>query len=144
MNLEKVIKDYIFALPHAKTGVPHGWKYSWGEEEVTKIAKHFFELGLKIKRFPNNRKNDCRGIIKVQNRRGKHQFELATIIRKNLLDEYKWCLSHLPLKEDKGIVYQVREVFIITSSQKILDKVNRHFGVDFSFDNFSEHNRYYI
>ncbi len=24
VDMEKVIKDYIFALPHAKTGIPHG------------------------------------------------------------------------------------------------------------------------
>ena len=50
VDLEKAIKDYIFALPHAKTGIPHGWKYSWSEEEVMKIAKHFFELKLKAQK----------------------------------------------------------------------------------------------
>ena len=49
VDLEKEIKDYIHALPHAKTGVPNGWRLSWHEDEVMKIAKHFFELGLKAK-----------------------------------------------------------------------------------------------
>lgn len=49
MDREK-IKDYIHALPHAKTGVPNGWRLSWHEDEVIEIAKHFFELGLKTKK----------------------------------------------------------------------------------------------
>lgn len=48
VDLEKEIKDYIHALPHAKTGVPNGWRLSWHEDEVMKIAKHFFELGMKV------------------------------------------------------------------------------------------------
>lgn len=48
VDLEKEIKDYIHALPHAKTGVPNGWRLSWHEDEVMKVAKHFFELGMKV------------------------------------------------------------------------------------------------
>lgn len=47
IDLEKEIKDYSYALPHSKTGIPGGWKYSWPEEEVIQIASHFYELGLK-------------------------------------------------------------------------------------------------
>ena len=80
------------------------------------------------------------------NKRGKHQFELHSLphIRRYLRDEYDWCLKNLPLKEDKGIVYNVTEVYIITSSQRILDKVNKHFGSNFSFENFSTNNIYFL
>ena len=44
IDLEKEIKDYIYTLPHSRTGIPGGWKCSWPEEEVIKIVKHF--LGL--------------------------------------------------------------------------------------------------
>lgn len=45
---DEKIKDYIYAIPHAKTGIPNGWRLSWHEENVIEIAKHFFELGLNI------------------------------------------------------------------------------------------------
>lgn len=41
IDLEKEIKDYIYTLPHSRTGIPGGWKCSWPEEEVIKIVKHF-------------------------------------------------------------------------------------------------------
>ena len=50
VDLEKEIKDYIHALPHAKTGVPNGWRLSWHEDKVIEIAKHFYELGLKAQK----------------------------------------------------------------------------------------------
>ncbi len=46
VNLDEKIKDYIYAIPHAKTGIPNGWRLSWNEENVIEIAKHFYELGL--------------------------------------------------------------------------------------------------
>ena len=49
VDLEKEIRDYIRAIPHAKTGIPNGWRYDWQEDKVIEIAKHFFELGLKAK-----------------------------------------------------------------------------------------------
>lgn len=49
VDLEKEIKDYIYAIPHAKTGIPNGWRLSWYEENVIEIAKHFYELGIKAK-----------------------------------------------------------------------------------------------
>lgn len=51
VDLEKEIKEYIQALPHARTGVPNGWRLSWHKDEVMKIAKHFFELGLKTQKL---------------------------------------------------------------------------------------------
>ena len=44
VDLEKEVKDYIYTLPHSRTGFPVGWKCSWGEEEVIKIVKHFLEI----------------------------------------------------------------------------------------------------
>lgn len=41
IDLEKEIKDYIYTLPHSRTGIPGGWKCSWPEEEVIQIVKHF-------------------------------------------------------------------------------------------------------
>lgn len=46
VDLEEEIKDYIYTLPHAKTGVQNGWRLSWHEDKVMEIAKHFYELGL--------------------------------------------------------------------------------------------------
>ena len=44
VDLEKEVKDYIYTLPHSRTGIPGGWKCSWSEEEVIKIVKHFLNL----------------------------------------------------------------------------------------------------
>lgn len=64
----------------------------------------------------------------------KTQFELKTIFRKDLIKEaYEWCKEKLPLKDESGIIYQVDELFIITSSQSVIDKVNNHFGSNFGF-----------
>ena len=43
-DLEKEIEDYIYTLPHSRTGIPGGWKCSWSEKEVIKIVKHFLNL----------------------------------------------------------------------------------------------------
>lgn len=62
------------------------------------------------------------------------QFELKTISRKDLIKEaYEWCKHNLPLKDERGIIYKVDELFIITSSQSVIDKVNNHFGSNFGF-----------
>lgn len=74
----------------------------------------------------------------------KTQFELKTLSQRTLNNEYQWCLDNLQLKEDRGIIYQVDEIYIITSSQKILDKVNKHFGSEFKFDNNSSSRYYFI
>ena len=64
----------------------------------------------------------------------KTQFELKTISRKDLIKEaYEWCKQNLPLKDENGIVFQVDELFIIISSQSVIDKVNNHFGSNFGF-----------
>lgn len=64
----------------------------------------------------------------------KTQFELKTISRKDLIKEaYEWCKKNLPLKDERGIIFQVDELYIITSSQSVIDKVNNHFGSNFGF-----------
>ena len=63
------------------------------------------------------------------------QFELKTMSldTKVLNEAYEWCKKNLPLKEDKGLQYWIDEIYIITSSQAVINKVNKHFGSDFHF-----------
>lgn len=64
----------------------------------------------------------------------KTQFEFKTISRKDLIKEaYEWCKRNLPLKDERGIIFLVDELFIITSSQPVINKVNNHFGSNFEF-----------
>lgn len=71
------------------------------------------------------------------------QFELKVIFNKQImLDAYGWCVENLPLKPERGIIFQVDEIYIITRSQRIIDKVNKEFGSDFSFNPFV--NQYFI
>lgn len=72
------------------------------------------------------------------------QFEVRSFYGKDLKSEYDWCVANLPLKEERGLVYQVKEFYIITRSQRIIDKVNRHFGSSFSFKNWQESRIFYI
>ncbi len=61
-------------------------------------------------------------------------FELITLTGSKKIEEaHKWCLNNLPLTDRAGIKYEVNELFIITSSQKIIDKINKHFGSQFCF-----------
>ena len=83
----------------------------------------------------------------TQKRRPKNdvvQFEVRSVYGKNLKSEYDWCVENLPLKEERGLVYQVTEFYIITRSRRIIDKVNRHFGSSFSFKNWQDSRIYYI
>ena len=73
---------------------------------------------------------------KPRKRRANHRttFELKTISRKDLIKEaYEWCKKNLPLKDEHGVIFQVDELFIITSSQSVINKVNNHFGSNFGF-----------
>ena len=73
------------------------------------------------------------------------QFELlAKDGTKDLDEEYQWCVKNLPLKANRSLIYQVSEIHIITSSQKVIDKVNERFGTAFSFENFLENRVYYL
>lgn len=71
------------------------------------------------------------------------QFEIHSMNGHNLMPIYDWCLKHLPLKEEKGLIYQVTEIYIITSSQRIIDKVNKGLGTDFTFNFLPEKRVYY-
>lgn len=59
------------------------------------------------------------------------QFEIRS--KRDLINEFRWCIDNLPLKEDRGIVYQFNEIYFITSSEKIIHNVNKHFGSSFIF-----------
>ena len=81
----------------------------------------------------------------VRRRNDKVQFEFKTVFSKHLIKEaYEWCVANLPLKEDRGLIYQVDEMYIVTSSQKIIDKVNEHFGSKFSFENAWENRIWFL
>lgn len=77
-------------------------------------------------------------------RNPKTQFEIRTVSNKDLLPLFNWCVDNLPLKADRSIKYWVNEIFIITSSQKIIDKVNEHIGSNFSFGIPYGNNVYYL
>lgn len=72
------------------------------------------------------------------------RFEVRSVYGKNIKAEYDWCVENLPLKEERWLVYQVTEFYIITRSQRIIDKVNQHFGSSFSFKNWQESRIFYI
>lgn len=72
------------------------------------------------------------------------QFEVRSMYGKELKSEYDWCVANLPLKEERGLVYQVTEFYIITRSQRIIDKVNLHFGSSFSLKNWQGSRIFYI
>ena len=66
------------------------------------------------------------------------QFELKSMKGRVLHAEYDWCVKNLPLKEEHGLIYQVSEIYITTRSQRVIDKVNRHFGSSFGFKLWQE------
>lgn len=72
------------------------------------------------------------------------QFEVRSMYGKDLKSEYDWCVANLPLKEERGLVYQVTEFYIITRSQRIIDKANQYFGSSFSFKNWQKSRIFYI
>lgn len=63
------------------------------------------------------------------------QFELKTLDTnpKVISDAFDWCMENTGLKSNSGLIYNVNELYIITRSQRILDKVNNHFHSGFSF-----------
>lgn len=61
-------------------------------------------------------------------------FELISLTGSKKIEEaHQWCLNNLPLTDGAGIRYEGSVLFIITSSQKIIDKINNHFGSQFCF-----------
>lgn len=68
------------------------------------------------------------------NRNPRTTFELKSLTDSKKIEEaHQWCLNNLPLVDGTGIRYEGNELFIITSSQKIIDKINKHFGSQFCF-----------
>ena len=65
------------------------------------------------------------------------QFEIRSIWKEReiIWKIYQWCVKNLNLKEDYGLHYWVTEMYIITSSQKKIDKINKYLGSNFSFQN---------
>lgn len=74
------------------------------------------------------------------------QFEIKSMLgQKEIIWKiYQWCLANLKLKEDKGLVYWVTEMFIITSSQKNIDKINKYLGSNFTFENETDARIFYV
>lgn len=68
----------------------------------------------------------------------KTQFEIISFNRNDLIDIYKWCINNLRLKENVGVIYQFSEVYVITRSQRIIDKLNKYLGSSFEFNNWSK------
>lgn len=101
----------------------------WGKDDILTLMRAMYNEAKhenKISITTNTRT--------TMSRNPKCQFELKTLDNKQLIKEaYDWCIKNLPLKEDKGLQYWADEMFIITSSQKIIDKVNEHFGSRFTF-----------
>lgn len=63
------------------------------------------------------------------------QFELHTldINPKVIRDAFDWCLKNTGLKSGRGLIYNVNELYIVTRSQRIIDKINNRFNSSFSF-----------
>ena len=74
----------------------------------------------------------------------KCQFEIHSLPSRNIFNEYQWCVDNLNLKDGRGLIYQADVFYIITASEKVLQKVNEHFGSNFQFEKFWEHRVYYI
>lgn len=68
----------------------------------------------------------------------KTQFEIISCNRNDLIDIYKWCINNLRLKENVGVIYQFSEVYVITRSQRIIDKLNKYLGSSFGFNDWSK------
>lgn len=97
-------------------------------EEIAKAESNFHPRESQKK----GRKNDAT------------HFELISINNRILENEYQWCLDNLPLKDGRGLSFQASEIYITTSSQMVLDKVNKHFGSAFDFKNRHDSRVFYI
>ena len=70
-----------------------------------------------------------------QRREPAVQFELKAYEQEKLVREaYDWCKQNLQLKPERGLIFWPDEIHIITASQRILDKVNAHFGTTFNME----------
>lgn len=93
------------------------------EEELSELFEDEVQIPPTVDKKKKKKKNP------------RTQFEIKSLYGRRLSDEYQWCVNNLPLKEDRGLNYWVTEIYIITSSQAIIDKVNKHFGSSFDFKN---------
>ncbi len=108
----------------------------------TAIAKWFYETGRKAARDEMLREADeiaakysapPREPKRRRPGNDRTQFEIISSHKQVLIEEYEWCRKNLHLKDNYGLVYQVTEFYITTSSQRIIDKVNKHFGTKLDF-----------
>lgn len=80
-------------------------------------------------------------VPKAKKRNPRTQFEMHIAFsdssqKSKIKEAYEWCIDNLPLKDEHGIIYQVDELYIITASQPILDKINARFGTKFAFNDW--------
>lgn len=133
-NYSAVPDDFKVAIPHEmfphiKSGCCIAYKRMITSEEIEDVLSTHPSSQPKPKR-------KCKNSLT--------QFEIHSLNMKDIKAEYDWCVANLPLKENCGLVYQVTEFYIITRSQRIIDKVNRHFGSSFSFKDFMQSRVFYI
>lgn len=112
----------------------------WEEDArsgIEGVCPEFFKDNTNDIQFPRKQ---------AKNKNPRTQFELFTLDCNTSIIQngYDWCLKNLPLKDEGGIKYRVDQLYITTSSQKILDKVNQHFGSNFSFNAPLGGYRFYI
>ena len=117
----------------------------WTDDHIEEVVNDFYlipkqedERGISGRTNPETNKGGKapKSHIKAKNKNPKTMFELHTMDYNHSIikEAYDWCLKNLPLKDEGGIRYRVDQLYIVTSSQKILDKVNARFGSNFSFN----------
>ena len=127
----------------------------WTDGHIEEVVNDFYLIpkqedkrGTSSRTNPETNKGEKvpKSHIKAKNKNPRTQFELHTLdYDKSVIREaYDWCLKNLPLKDGSGIRYEANELDIVTSSQKILDKVNARFGSNFSFNHAIGDLRFFI
>ena len=118
------------------------------EEQLMEIVGHFCDWykGMIIREIIKQETKKVTPFSVSKRKRKNHitQFEIISLNKRNLIKDFDWCVNNLHLKEDKNLLYQVSEIYIITSSQIIIDRVNKHFGSSFSFNNSYESRIFYV
>lgn len=73
------------------------------------------------------------------------QFEVISMSGRNLIAEYKKLLAITKLKAEVSLIYQCSEIYIITSSQRTIEKVNKILKSKFNFNFGIDHiYRWYV
>lgn len=97
-----------------------------------------------LPRFVDPKRETAQPNQRQHRKNPKTQFEFITISKDELISEaYEWCKNNLPLKDERGIIYWVNKLYIITSSQAVIDKLNKHFGSNFGFG-INDEKRYFL